>query len=195
MAGLHADHRRALNPDASWTLADGREVRTTHVCDVRIESGKLLVCDPMYALGDHPLPVRVPAGEHAVIVTIDAHGLAALALRFEDDVRPSRWRKVGGVSIDSGNIAVLDARGRRELARIERQGRTIVEWIGYEARELGRLQLAGPISLGDDEAGEIVALSTGFGDGTGTVWLALTAERQPIGLVADLAFAAEPLDQ
>ncbi|MER6349147.1 DUF4241 domain-containing protein [Streptomyces sp. NPDC001595] len=192
-AGLRPHHLDALfTPGSRFahrSFGTATVTAPTTAGVLRLPSGSVMAADPATLReDDEPFTVRVPAGEYPVRIATMKWDDAewgedtAAMLRIRDEptaswelaVRPGEdIRLLGdgefyGFGVDSGTGAFLDATGRDALAK------------AYEAEPA----LGERTAVGTDA--NLIAYSSGMGDGSYPVWIGRGADGQVTCLVADM---------
>ena len=167
---------------------------------IAVPSGRVVVCDPSGAeAGTRPLARAVPPGTYPVTISvgrldaIDERRVAAAMVRFS--ARPiARWEAAAcdgddpetltagqffGYGVDGGVGCFVDA--------VAAAGLTFVTW---EGKVLSALLAADPTALCGAaevaiEGGNLVAFTTGAGDGTYASFWGLDAQDEPVVLVTE----------
>lgn len=216
--GLHTDFARAFQD--GLVIDRGEELLTVHVVDagrMDVGSGVLLVGDPGWVNSLVELPLGVPRGHYGVQLSRvkgqdKASGEAVeriAAMRLLLGSSPARrWLYLASVAVDTGSAAfltptaaeVLTTQQKTAAARYERRLQ------GDEAPEPtdsidGRLQavfgrdLLAPALLQSHPRGphNLVACSSGFGDGRYDVYVGLDERGSPVEVVIDFRVLLEPV--
>lgn len=204
-----------MSPDLSRLFEDGREIdteigrvtlRLRGVGELLVTTGRVVACDPLTEPEREPFTRVVPAGRHSVVLSV-AHfedgdqRVAAAMVRFGDE-RPARWEmallaeqelaeldegEVFGYGVDSGTGCFMDEEAARGLLRkmdeeedyyeevIDELDKTYVHTWSWASMEMS------------DSGANLVAFSTGVGDGLYASYFGLDAEGRPVSLVTDFS--------
>ena len=180
---------------------------------LRLPTGRVVAADPGFAEDDsEPFTVTVPPGEYPVSVAsaacekevgtagnrttvLDEYVTAVrvlirdepaatweMALRPGQDPRMLPAGRFFGLGVDSGTGAFLDAAGRQAL-----QARYAAE------EEAPGERPAGPARWTEDpvSGANMVAFTSGAGDGAYPVWIGRNEEGQVVSLIADMLLLSE----
>ena len=204
-----------MSPDLSRLFEEGREIATgvgrvtlrlRDAGELLVTSGRVVACDPLTAPETEPFTRVVPPGPHRVTLSV-AHfedgdqRVAAAMLRLGGE-RPTRWElamlageelaelaegEVFGYGVDSGTGCFMDEEAAQALLRkmdedeeyyedvIDEMGKAYVHTWSWANIELG------------DAGANLVAFSTGVGDGLYASYFGLDAEGRPVSLVTDFS--------
>ncbi|HEX8697917.1 MAG TPA: ankyrin repeat domain-containing protein, partial [Myxococcaceae bacterium] len=170
---------------------------------MRLPSGRLVAQDP-YMNGEDPFEEPVPAGYHRVYVSTvwldgGSERVAGAMVAFHDDALQRvqrgelRWqaarRKVEGRSdpfrfgVDYATAAFMDEEVARWLSKNDPGRESISAWLEMAGRGTG-VDVRGT-------GGNLVAFSSGAGDGVYVSWWGMDAEGRRACLVIDFELMAE----
>jgi hypothetical protein len=214
---LRSDRGRktVMSPDLSRLFEDGREIdteigkatlRLRGAGELVVTSGRVVACDPLTDPEAGPFARAVPPGRHPVVLSV-AHfedgdqRVAAAVVRFAD-ARAARWElallpgqdagelgegEVFGYGVDSGTGCFMDEEAAQGLLRkldesdeyyeeiIDEMDKTYVHtwsWANVEMTPAGA---------------NLVAFSTGVGDGLYASYFGLDDAGRPVSLVTDFS--------
>jgi hypothetical protein len=180
-------------------LADGAlvTVMTTPGGALRLPTGRLVAVDPSWRLTRiQPYTVAVPPGSYPVTLAVvsppDGGLVAAVKVTLKD--RPvARWElalrpgedpallapgEAYNVGVDAATMALLDAAALPAIAR-----RFEADDSLYVVRERSRaIEVTEP-----ESGGNLIAFSTGYGDGGYPVWFGRTAAGEIAHIIVDMA--------
>ena len=201
--------------DLSRLFEDGREIATeigTATLRLRaagelvVTSGRVVACDPLTEPEAAPLARAVPPGRYAVILSVahfeDGDQRVAAAMLRLGDAPAARWElallpgqdagelgegEVFGYGVDSGTGCFMDEEAARSLVRkmdeddeyaddlIDEMEKTYVDTWSWANVELG------------PAGANLVAFSTGVGDGLYASYFGLDEAGRPVSLVTDFS--------
>lgn len=193
--------------------------RTEAVGHLRIESGHIVACDPLANPGVEPFTRGVPPGEHPVslaIAVVEGSGDERIAFARVDFVAAVKATDIGswemahyagqnpktledgevfGYCVDAGTGCFMDLPTARRLTERMAEDPTYYETImallhaAYkDTREWASFE---PTS---GDGGNVVAFSTGYGDGVYASYFALDHQGRPLSLITDFAVVGDPED-
>ena len=198
----HTDFVNAFKDRARFAAREGLlTVAVKELGELRLRSGKLVVCDPLAAWQLEPLARAVPAGRFPVSVSIVRYSnrderIAAAMVSFLK-TRPVRWQmatrrgealsalKKGqayGTGVDAGMVGYLDA---ADAPAIEGAGDAI---LAARDKTYKHTRWWTQQRLGE---GNVVAFSSGWGDGCYSSWWGLDARGRLCALATDFGLLVE----
>lgn len=188
---------------ASWEVA----LQTRPLCDLRLPTGRVVACDPFTAPDAEPFTRTVPPGSFPVLLSV-AHfddgdqRVAAAMLRFaarpatrwemalapEDDPTELAEGEIFGYSIDSGTGCFMDKEAARGLMeRMERDERYFEVMVTEMERTYVDTWSWASITPDQESAANVVAFSSGVGDGRYASYFGLDEEGRIVSLVTDFS--------
>ena len=202
----HADFSDVLRGGRFRCDGEAITIEVKKLGDLIVRSGRVTVCDPLAPSVVLDLARTVPKGKHPVEVAVAKIGkdqrVALGCVRFGKG-KPVRWematargqnaKKLGpdeffGYGVDAGTGCFVDTKAMKRLES-EETGEAI-----FEALEKTRVYTWAwaNVALGD---ANVVAFSSGFGDGFyGSYW-GLGAKDEVIALVTDFGLMTEPIEE
>ena len=210
------DFRRALTPGAWFESADGPlHVRPVLAGELLLPSGRIIATDPCYLshLDDTPPFVRtVPPGRYPVWLAMARlqgeeptfERVACLVLQLRES-SPARWElalrpeerladlALGhfyGHGVDSGNACFVDA-AAVEALNVAARGTLYEEGvIGRYERDEWRSR-AVDVSIGGAVSANLIACSSGYGDGCYPSWWGFDEAGNVCALATDFFLLVE----
>jgi len=158
--------------------------------EVEIPSGTLMMCDPGGIGYESPCPLRIPKGKHPVDIVRAPHEGRPVILRVRFDPRPAvrhvvlkdRQGHAYGIGVDGGSAAVVDA--ERAMTSSRNEVRQML---------LSTRSDAGYISNDPFRGVNVISCMSGWGDGGYPVYAGVTADNDPVELIAVfMMLAKEP---
>lgn len=193
----HPDFAAAFTPGPRVLPPDLKvDVQVREAGTLVVRSGRVAACDP-FAGAAPPFEARVPDGQHPVTLSVlryaDNGDERVACARVAFAARPvARWRmalvagqtldelgpgEAFGYAVDGGVGCFADARAAAALGDLDADA--LAEAL--EAREVDTWS-ASEWPLG---TGELVAFTSGLGDGIYTSWFGLDEAGSPVCLVTD----------
>jgi hypothetical protein len=182
------------------------DVRGKHVQagTLTVTSGKVIAADAMGILLAEPFKVKIPAGEYPVILTLlrypdDDERIAAARLQLRDG-KVLRWQEAepSGFAVDSGTAAFCDDAATHYLDELpSKQQKSFFDRVVRKVDEHYRETRSWVDLPVDRTAGtNLIAFSTGFGDGGYGAYLGYGPKNQPLSLLLDfgLLLTQEEID-
>lgn len=194
---------RAFTPDTSMPDEQYGSITLSQrvIGNVKLPSGRLVVCDVLTDPDARPLSIGLPPGSYPVEVAIASLGdgderiaAARICLRSSD---PTTWmfalrqgQDAETVSeddllfgVDSGTAAFLSAEAAVEVSELldetfDDQVTEAMDAVYRPTRKWAEI----PLSNGELN---MVICSTGFGDGSYPIFLGVDASGEPVAVVAD----------
>ena len=202
------DFTRAFREGAALSVAvmlahEGRIVRlegrpasaeVVHAGSLHVPGGKVVVGDILAHDQLSPQPIEVPPGEHPVFVALarfpGGGARVAAALLLLDEAPPVRWEKSWAFTVDSGLVALTSSRALEVWREDEeRHADRLQRAIRRAGTSWARLRLQG---RGQREALDLVACSSGWGDGAYATWIGRDEAARAVAIVA--GFGLLPAD-
>ena len=204
-----------MSPDLSRLFEDGREIATgigrvtlrlRDAGHLLVTSGRVVACDPFTSPETEPFTRVAPTGRHAVVLSVahfeDGDQRVAGAMLRLGDGQPARWEmallaaeelaelaegEMFGYGVDSGTGCFMDEEAAQALARkMDEDESYSDELIDEMEKTYVHTWSWANVGLGDGGA-NLVAFSTGVGDGLYASYFGLDAEGRPVSLVTDFS--------
>lgn len=164
--------------------------------DLIVTSGRLIACDPYYCADEKPFKEHIPPGRYPIILCV-AHfqngdqRVALAALHISDNV-PARWEiaiRLGkqrvtshSYCVDSGTGCFMDA----DAVSWATESMKDDDMTFFEDR-MTYVPTWGWVNVGPDhsDAANVVAFSSGWGDGGYPSFFGYDATDQPVCVITD----------
>ncbi|VTR96275.1 Putative uncharacterized protein OS=Streptomyces pristinaespiralis ATCC 25486 GN=SSDG_04266 PE=4 SV=2: DUF4241 [Gemmata massiliana] len=199
----HADFVSAFVDGRSF-LGDEGEVLTVAVREVGrlvVTSGRIVVCDPNYGSGHEPLARSVPVGTYPVLLSSANDRIACAMLRIRD-IEPVLWEmavwpgqnpadlegdQFYGYGVDAGTGAFLDADQNQYLDKLADEALfdgTRIPGDPFSGEWAERV-------LAEKTGGNLIAFSSGYGDGRYPSYWGLDERGDAVCLVTDFGLLVD----
>jgi hypothetical protein len=202
--------------DFSKLFEDGKVIRTEQwevtlrgraLCDLLVPTGRVVACDPFTSPDAEPFAREVPAGAYPVTLSV-AHfddgdeRVAAAMVRFagreavtwemaltaEDDPAELGEGEIFGYGVDSGSGCFMDEAAAESLTdRMERDERYVEEMAAEMDKTYVDTWSWASLAPGETDPSNVVAFSSGVGDGRYASYFGLDAEGNVVSLVTDFS--------
>jgi hypothetical protein len=177
-------------------------MRCREIGAIHLPTGYIVACDPFSEIHVRPFSRRVDPGSYDVFLAIADYGrdqrIAAAMILLAPDASPRRWELAGekdagpqsgfGYAVNSGRGCFLDRRIARILLRKAERGRLdrYQQRIESQLDEHSRPTWSWANAVLDEETGgNIVAFTTGVGDGSYPSFLGFDDTDRLICLATD----------
>jgi hypothetical protein len=204
----HPDFSKAFQDGQKIIVADEEIILTCHpIGELVLTSGKLVACDPLVCPETKPFAVSLEPGSYPVILSIahfpetEEQRVACAMIQVVENRIPIRWematipgqdlgslreREIFGYGVDSGMGCFMDAEtaqiliekleneeGYRDLLISEFEKTYIPSWSWMN------------LCLNPSSGANLIAFSSGFGDGFYPTYLGYSPEGRVIRIVTD----------
>lgn len=206
----------ALSDAQSTPLHEGALLHRQELGLLQLPSGELVANDPLAFFETQPFLRRVPAGAYPVSIFVH-HELeygdrrVALAAIYFSQARPVRWEMAltaptqdvstleeegfFGYGVDSGTGGFMDKRAAELLSAMEqdKQEQLLVDTLP-EQMEHSYVHTYSTLNAPLEGAGglNLIAFSSGYGDGGYPSYFGIDAQGEPCCLVTDFFLLDEP---
>ena len=180
--------------------------------DLALPSGRLVACDPIVVPDMMPFTVTLPAGRAHCQLSIarlesgdervafawlggDASRVARWELALRGDQDPKRLQPDGyfGYPVDSGTGGYMDAETSAILATLGKQDDKWWDRLIAALEITQRNTWAWASFLPTDNAANVLAFSSGFGDGVYPAYIGIDSGGRVCGFLTDFLVADPPL--
>jgi hypothetical protein len=202
--------------DFSKLFEDGKVIRTEQwevtlrsrpLCDLLLPTGRVVACDPFTSPDAEPFAREVPPGSYPVTLSV-AHfddgdqRVAAAMVRFagreavrwemalapEDDPAELGEGEIFGYGVDSGSGCFMDeAAAESLLDRVESDERYFDEMAAEMEKAYVDTWSWASLVPGETEPSNVVAFSSGVGDGRYASYFGLDEGGHVVSLVTDFS--------
>jgi hypothetical protein len=174
------------------------KVAVREVGKLVVTSGRIVVCDPCYGSGKRPLARTIPTGRYPVLLS-SADGRIACAMLRIRKAKPVRWEmavwpghdpaelegdQFFGYGVDAGTGSFLDADQDKYLDQLSEEKGPLFDYDAKTPKDPFAGEWAERVF---DEAtgGNLIAFSSGYGDGRYPSYWGLDGKDEPVCLVTD----------
>lgn len=187
------------------TFAGPVQVSTALAGELALVSGRAAAIDPAYPRDVCAFNNRVPTGRFPVLLTMVRYKdkdqrIAAARIQFADELVVN-WKpaRPGAYGVDSGMGAFLDAEAARQLARLPaKAAQDFARRLSASMdRNYADTRSFGSIPVDRRTGANIIAFSSGFGDGGYGCYLGFDARKRLVCLMTDfgLLLTQEEIDE
>lgn len=211
MTGMVTDYLLAFNNGESLSTSTGTVIIRTHeVARLKLPSGRIVACDPLVMPDMPPFEYQVTPGSYPVVLSVADFGtdmrVACAMVRFGDELARA-WRmacqpgqeesslkagEIFGYGVDSGTGSFLDHEGAKALQAKMAADDNYWQLLDNQinARYVDTWTWADiPLT----PTTNLVAFSSGFGDGFYSSFFGFGSNGQPVCLVTDFGVLFEEL--
>jgi Protein of unknown function (DUF4241) len=195
----HTNLASAFVDGQSFLTEEGGTLKVTvrEVGNLVVTSGRIVVCDPCYGSGKRPLARTIPTGRYPVLLSFADGRIACAMLRIRR-TKPVRWEmavwpgqdptdiegdQFFGYGVDAGTGSFLDADQDRYLDQLSEEEGPLFDHDARTPKDPFAGEWAERVF--DEKGGNLIAFSSGYGDGRYPSYWGLDANDEPVCLVTD----------
>ncbi|SEH00836.1 Protein of unknown function [Nonomuraea solani] len=204
---LRVDQRLVVAHPASSAASPGARLESRQAGTLRVPTGELVACDPYTVSDAKPFTMRVPPGRYPMMLTVVGEGDPAqgrvaaawlvidaapvisweLATRPGEDVRTLPDGEAFYFAVDAGMACFVDRAAVDGLAYLSEPDSQLAD--DYDGNGVHVAEVDEPTS-----GANLIAFSSGWGDGAYPVWIGRTEDDGVACVMADMLVLGEPED-
>lgn len=202
----HADFAAAFVDGQTFLSITGGTCRVAvrEVGKLVVTSGRIVVCDPCYGGGKRPLARTVPPGKYPVVLCAAEGRIACAMLRLRK-AKPARWEialwpgqspeglegdQFYGYGVDAGTGSFLDAEQDKYLDALTEENEPLFDYKARTRDDPFVGEWAERV-FDSKTGGNLIAFTSGEGDGRYPSYWGLDRDGEPVCLVTDFGLLVD----